>query len=51
MDLGTVVIIVVLLIAPVIILMSLAVAAAGLGALLNKEVDSRHVGSELAEIW
>lgn len=51
MDIGTIVIIVVLLLAPVGILMSGAVASAVLGALINKEVDTRHEGSELSEIW
>lgn len=51
MDIGTVVMIVVLLLAPIGILMSGAIAAAALGALLNNEVDSQHEGSELAEIW
>ena len=51
MDIGTIVMIVILLLAPVGILMSGALASAGLGALLNKAVDDEHEGTELYEIW
>lgn len=51
MDIGTIIIIVVLLLMPVGILMSGAVASAILGGLINNEVDARHEGSELSEIW
>jgi len=51
MDLGSIIIIAILLLAPIGILMSGALAAAGLGALLNNEADAVHDGSELSEIW
>lgn len=51
MGLGAIIMIIVLLLMPIGILMSGAVASAILGGLINSEVDSRHEGSELSEIW
>lgn len=51
MGLGAIIMIIVLLLMPIGILMSGAVASAILGGLINREVDSRHEGSELSEIW
>lgn len=51
MDIGGVIMIIVLLLAPVGILASGGIGAAILGFLLNDEVDERHEGSELKEIW
>ena len=48
---GAVVIIIVLVVAiPVLVLISGAIAAAGLGWLLKTEVDAQHEGSELLDI-
>lgn len=51
MSVGAIIMIVVLLLMPIGILMSGAIASAILGSLINNEVDSRHEGSELGEIW
>ena len=47
---GTIIIIVVLLLAPVGILMSSTAFVAGFTALLNRDVDKTHEGSELLDL-
>jgi predicted branched-subunit amino acid permease len=47
---GAVVIVVALLLFPVVFLMSGAVAAAIVGALLQRDVEQTHKGSELLEL-
>ena len=47
---GTIIIIVVLLLAPVGILMSSTAFVAGFTALLNRDVDVTHEGSELLDL-
>jgi hypothetical protein len=47
---GAVIIVIVLLILPVIIIMSLAGVAAGLGWLLKDDVDGEFVDSEFLEL-
>lgn len=47
---GAVIIVVVLLVFPVVFLMSGAVAAAILGALVQRDVEQTHEGSELLEL-
>ena len=47
---GTIIIIVVLLLAPVGILMSSTAFVAGFTALLNRDVDITHEGSELLDL-
>ena len=47
---GVVAIIIVLLVIPVVVLMTGGVVAAFIGFVLGREVDARHVGSELLEL-
>lgn len=47
---GAVIIVVALLLFPVVFLMSGAVASAILGALLQREVEKQHEGSELLDL-
>ena len=46
---GAVLLVVVLLLSPLLITMSLVVAAALLGSLLNSDAQSRHEGSSLLD--
>ncbi len=46
---GGIFIAVVLLLAPVIIVASMSIVAAAIGALLNRDAKERHAGSELIE--
>jgi len=47
---GTIIIIVVLLLMPVGILLSSSIFASVLGALINRDVDQTHEGSELLDL-
>lgn len=47
---GTIVIIVILVLAPIGILLSSSIFAAVLTALVNRDVDKTHEGSELLEL-
>ncbi len=51
MDIGPVIMVIALLLMPVLILMTGAIAAGLLGALVGRDVEEQHEGSELAELW
>ena len=47
---GLVIMVVLVVLFPMVVIMSCAGIAAGLGALLKSDVDTRHEGSELLEL-
>jgi len=44
-------IVVLLIVLPVVLIMGLGALAAIIGSLVNNEVDARHKGSELYDVW